>query len=40
MKLEAHKHFSEAASGGILWKSCSYKYCKIHGKTTVPESLF
>ena len=27
------------SSGGVLQKMCSQKYCKIHRKTPVPESL-
>ena len=30
----------EAANGGILEKSCSQKFRKIHRKTPAPESLF
>ena len=32
--------FSEAATGGVLWKKCSLKFLKIHRKTPVPQSLF
>ena len=31
---------TEAATRGVLWKRCSLKYCRIHRKTRVPESLF
>ena len=30
----------EAATGGVLQKSCFYKLYKIHKKTPVPESFF
>ena len=34
------KNIQKQSSGGILSKSYSYKLCKIHKKTPVPESLF
>ena len=32
-------HFTEAATGGVLQKRCSYKFCNIHRKTVMLESL-
>ena len=37
--LKAKIHYTEAVTGGVLKKSCSYKFRKIHGKTPVPESF-
>ena len=31
---------TEAATGGVLQKTCSQKFCNIHRKTPVSESLF
>ena len=31
---------TEAATGVVLWKSCSLKFCNIHRKIPVLESLF
>ena len=30
----------EAATTGVLWKRCSWKFCKIHRKAPLPESFF
>ena len=32
-------HFTEAATGGVLQKRCSRKFCNIHRKTPVLEPL-
>ena len=34
------KWSTEAATGGVLGKRCYKKFCKIHRKTPVPETLF
>ena len=31
--------FTKVATGGVLWKKCSWIFCKIHRKTPAPESL-
>ena len=32
--------FLEAAIEGVLKTKCSYKFCKIHRKRLLPQSLF
>ena len=32
--------YQSQSSRGGLWKNCSYKFHRIHGKTSVSQSLF
>ena len=32
-------HFQEQPSGDVLWKGCSWEFCKIHRKYPLLESL-
>ena len=33
-------HTQKQSPKGILWKRCSLKFCRLHRKTLVPESLY
>ena len=37
--MNATLNASETATGSVYEKKCSRKFCKIHRKTPVPESL-